>query len=72
MPMAILKVVILALAFGFLFTGAGLCLLDGIEKAAGKAGTLVIMGMGGIGLLLGAIAGAAQAVVDALKGLSGE
>jgi hypothetical protein len=65
--MAALKVMILALACGFLFTAAGACFLDGIEKSAGKAGPLVVMGMGGTGLLLGAIAGAAQAVVDVLK-----
>jgi hypothetical protein len=65
--MAVLKVFVLALACGFLFTGAGMCLLDGIEKSAGKASTVVIMGMGGTGLLLGAIAGAAQAIVDVLQ-----
>jgi hypothetical protein len=43
-----------------------MCVLDGIERSVGKAATVVIMGMGCVGLLLGGMAGATQAVVDAV------
>jgi hypothetical protein len=65
--MAIGKVVVPALAFGGLFVVAGMALLDGIEKSAGRAGPIAVIGLGCTGLLLGGIAGAAQAIVDAIK-----
>jgi hypothetical protein len=65
--MAMLKVLALALAGGTLFTGLGICGLDWIEKSTGHGATVFIVGFGCVGLLLGAIAGAAQTVVDALN-----
>jgi hypothetical protein len=63
---AILKVLGVALAVGALFGVAGAALIDGIEKSAGRAGPVVVIGLVSTGLLLGAIAGAAQVVVDAI------
>ena len=64
--MAILKVLGMALAIGALFGVAGAALIDGIEKSAGRAGAVVVIGLVYTGLLLGAIAGAAQVIVDAI------
>jgi hypothetical protein len=69
--MALLKVTVFAVALGVLFGVAGLFLLSGIEKSAGNAAPIVIMGFTGIGLLLGAIAGATQAIVDAINSRPG-
>lgn len=66
--MALLKVLALAVAGGVLFAGSGMSIVDGIEKSVGRGSTVVIMGMGGVGAVLGAIAGAAQVVVDAIRG----
>jgi NADH:ubiquinone oxidoreductase subunit 5 (subunit L)/multisubunit Na+/H+ antiporter MnhA subunit len=63
---AILKVLGMALAIGMLFGVAGAALIDGIEKSAGRAGPVVVIGLVCTGLLLGAIAGAAQVIVDAI------
>jgi len=38
-----------------------------IEKSVGSGSTVVIIGVSCVGMLLGAIAGAAQVVVDAIK-----
>jgi hypothetical protein len=65
--MAILKVLGTAVAVGMLFVVAGAALTVVIEKSVGRSATLVITGIGCVGLLLGGIAGAAQAVVDALR-----
>ena len=64
--MAILKVLGMALAIGALFGVAGAALIDGIEKSAGRAGPVAVIGLVCTGLLLGAIAGAAQVMVDAI------
>jgi hypothetical protein len=64
--MAILKVLGVALAVGALFGVAGAATIDGIEKSAGRAGPVVVIGLVSTGLLLGAIAGAAQVIVDAI------
>jgi hypothetical protein len=64
--MAILKVLGVALAVGALFGVAGAAVIDGIEKSAGRAGLVVVIGLVCTGLLLGAIAGAAQVIVDAI------
>ena len=64
--MATLKVFGMALAVGMLFGVAGAALIDGIEKSAGRAGPVVVKGLVCTGLLLGAIAGAAQVIVDAI------
>jgi threonine dehydrogenase-like Zn-dependent dehydrogenase len=65
--MAFLKVLALALATGVLFATAGMSTVEWVEKSVGRGATVVIVGFGCVGLLLGAIAGAAQVVVDALK-----
>jgi hypothetical protein len=66
--MELLKVLALALVGGVLFAACGMSIVDGIEKSVGRGSTVVIMGMGCVGALLGAIAGAAQVVVDAIRG----
>jgi hypothetical protein len=67
--MAIVKVGAGALVVGALFVSAGMFLLNGLERSAGGAAPIVIMGLGCTGLLLGGMAGAAQAVVDAVRNL---
>jgi hypothetical protein len=65
--MAILKVLAIALAGGILFAGACASMLEWIEKSVGRGSTVVIIGVFCVGMLLGAIAAAAQVVVDAIK-----
>jgi len=60
---AILKVLGLALAFGFLFAIAGTAIASGREPSTHWIVAAVV---GSAGVLLGAIAGAAQAIVDAI------
>jgi hypothetical protein len=64
--MAVLKVLAAALLGGAFFAVAGGFLLLGMERATGSATPVVILGVACVGILLGAIAGAAQAVVDAI------
>jgi hypothetical protein len=65
--MAIIKVLGPALLLGILFAGAGFAILDGIEKSVGKGASVVILFLGVGGAIIGAIAGAALAIVDALE-----
>jgi hypothetical protein len=65
--MASMKVLTAAIGCAILFGGVGMVLLDGIERSVGKSSTVVIMGLACVGLLLGAVVGAAQAVVDAIR-----
>jgi hypothetical protein len=65
--MAILKVLALAVAGAVLFAGSAVSIVEGIEKSVGRGSTVVIMGLGCVGALLGAVAGAAQVVVDAIR-----
>jgi hypothetical protein len=68
--MAILKVLIGAVLLGVLFALSSAVLLDWIEKSVGRGAPVVQIALGCVGALLGAIAGAAQAVVDAIEGKS--
>jgi hypothetical protein len=62
--MAVLKVLGLALVFGFLFTFAGTAIASGREPSTHWIVAAVV---GSAGVLLGAIAGATQAIVDAIS-----
>jgi hypothetical protein len=65
--MAIIKVLGPALLLGILFAGAGMAILEAIEKSVGKGASVVILFLGVGGAIIGAIAGAALAIVDALE-----
>jgi len=65
--MALIKVLFFAVVLGLLFGLAGMAFLDGVEKSVGKGATIAIIFFGVAGALIGAIAGAAQAVVDAME-----
>jgi hypothetical protein len=64
--MTLLKVLGVAALFGILFGFAGMAFLDGVEKAVGKGASVAIIFFGVAGAIIGAIAGAAQAIVDTL------
>jgi hypothetical protein len=64
---AIVKVLIPAAVLGALFALGSIAVLEGIERAAGRGALVVQVALGCAGALLGAIAGAAQAVVDAIE-----
>jgi hypothetical protein len=64
--MAVLKVVGVAASFSALFAVGSVLLLSGIERSVGSAAPVVILGLGCVGLLFGAIIGATQVVVDAI------
>jgi hypothetical protein len=65
--MALVKVLGLAVVFGLLFGVGSVAMLDWIEKAVGRGAAVVQLALAGTGALVGAIAGAAQAVVDAIE-----
>jgi hypothetical protein len=65
--MALLKVLALAVVFGMLFGVGSIALLEWIEEAVGRNAPVVQLSLGCAGAILGAIAGAAQAVVDAIE-----
>jgi hypothetical protein len=44
-----------------------MALLEGLERAVGRGAVVVQLSLGCAGAVLGAIAGAAQAVVDAIE-----
>jgi hypothetical protein len=64
--MAILKVLGMALAIGLLFLLAAAVLTVPLEKSVGQSAIVFQVGVGCAGALLGGVAGAAQAVVDAI------
>jgi hypothetical protein len=64
--MALFKVLGLAAAFGLLFGLAGMAALDGVEKSVGRGASVAIIFFGVAGGIIGVIAGAAQAIVDAI------
>jgi hypothetical protein len=63
---AILKVLGMALAIGMLFWLAAAALTVAIEKSVGQSAIVFQVGVACAGALLGGVAGAAQAVVDAI------
>jgi hypothetical protein len=64
--MAILKVLGMALAFGVLFLVAAAVLTVSVEKSVGQSANVFQVGVACARALLGGVAGAAQAVVDAI------
>jgi hypothetical protein len=65
--MAIVKVLIAAVLLGALFALGSAVLLEWIEKSVGRGAPIVQIALCCTGVILGAIAGAAQAVVDAIR-----
>jgi hypothetical protein len=65
--MAILKVLGPAALLGILFALSGMAILEGLERSVGKGASVVILFLGIAGGIIGAIAGATLAVVDAIK-----
>jgi len=63
---AILKVLGMALAIGMLFGLAGAALTVPLERSLGKSAMAFSVGVTCAGAILGGIAGAAQAIVDAI------
>jgi hypothetical protein len=65
--MAIFKVLGLAVLLGLVFIAIAVVLLEPIEKAVGRSVLVVQLSLGCAGAIVGAIAGAAQAVVAAIE-----
>jgi hypothetical protein len=65
--MTMLKVLMPALAMGFLFVIIGLVLIEKIEGGVGRGSPIVLLALGAAGMVVGSIAGAAQAIVDAIE-----
>jgi hypothetical protein len=65
--MAIAKVLGLAIALGFCGSVLGFVFAVSCERWVGNAVPLVVVNIACVGAILGAIAGASQAVVDALE-----
>ena len=65
--MTIVKVVILAVIFGFFFAVIGLLLTATFERFLRAANPFVLLNVTCVGIVLGGIAGAGQAIVDAIE-----
>ncbi len=65
--MAIAKVLSLAIVLGLCGAVLGFVFAVSCERWVGNAGPLVVVNIAFVGAILGAIAGASQAVVDALE-----
>jgi hypothetical protein len=63
---AAVKVLVPAVVLGALCALGSMALVEGIERAVGRGALVVQLSVGCAGAVLGAIAGAAQAVVDAI------
>jgi hypothetical protein len=63
---AILKVLGMAVAIGMLFGVAGAALTVPLERSLGQSAMAFTVGVTCAGAILGGIAGAAQAIVDAI------
>lgn len=64
--MAIAKVLMFAVSLAVLFGALSVLLIEMIERVARGNASVVQLGIIGVGAIIGAIAGAAQAVVDAI------
>jgi hypothetical protein len=65
--MAIAKVLVSGIALGLSFAVLGFVLTATFERSVGASAPLVILNIGCAGAILGSIAGATQAIVEAIQ-----